>query len=207
MNISPGYVVLSLASLFAVNIGCAEFEQEVPAPPTKSAMNEPEDGKNEENDSDESADTDSGSMVRKAIDGLAFIIPDSWEELPLSQFQRGILSAKYSMPDAGNDVTLTLSRASGGLDSNLDRWRGQFSLSREEIRKDIAVANTTGTLIDLQGEFSPGFGKEANGEWRMLGIVVPLPQQSYFMKLTGPVDQVADVEEEFLSFAKSAARE
>ncbi len=200
---------LAVVLLATIANGCADLEQDLPAPPTKSAMTESAvvDESAVDIDSEKSTDADSGSMVRKAIDGLAFIVPGSWKEMPLSQFQRGILSAKYAMPEAGDDVTLTLSRASGGLDSNLDRWRGQFSLSREEIQKEISLASTTASLIDLQGEFSPGFGKEADGEWRMIGVVVPLPQQSYFMKLTGPVDQVASVEEDFLSFAKSAARE
>jgi hypothetical protein len=41
----------------------------------------------------------------------------------------------------------------------------------------------------------------------MVGIIVPLSDQGYFLKLTGPVAEVAAVEEEFRNFAKSATQE
>ena len=48
---------------------------------------------------------------RKAFDGLKFALPVSWEEVALSDFQKGVISAKFTMPEAGSDVTLTLSRS------------------------------------------------------------------------------------------------
>ena len=41
----------------------------------------------------------------------------------------------------------------------------------------------------------------------MLGVIVPLPDQGYFMKLTGPSDEVAAVEEDFRAFVTSATKE
>jgi hypothetical protein len=147
------------------------------------------------------------SGERKAFDGLKFAVPAGWEEMPLSQFQMGIISAKFAMPAAGPDVTLTLSRSGGSLSDNLDRWRGQVTQSRGEVTETLTVAGVDATLIDLEGRFSAGFGRDAQDGWRMLGIIAPLPDQGYFLKLTGPVDQVEAVEEDFLAFAKSAQRD
>ncbi len=79
--------------------------------------------------------------------------------------------------------------------------------SRGEITETLPVAGVDATLIDLEGRFSAGFGREAQDGWRMLGIIAPLPDQGYFMKLTGPVEQVAAVEDDFLTFARSAQLE
>ena len=119
----------------------------------------------------------------------------------------GIISAKFQMPDVGPDVTLTLSRSGGGLEANLDRWRGQFDSSRDEVTETLQVANADATLIDLEGRFSAGFGREPQDGWRMLGVVVSLKDQGYFIKLTGPVEEVKAVELEFRDFIKSARQE
>jgi hypothetical protein len=144
---------------------------------------------------------------RRGFDGLKFAVPAGWTDVPLSQFQMGIISAKFGMPDAGPDVSLTLSRSGGSLADNLDRWRGQVTQSRGEITETLTVAGVDATLIDLEGQFAAGFGREAQDGWRMLGIIAPLPDQGYFMKLTGPVDQVKAVENDFRAFAKSAQRD
>lgn len=183
--------------------GCIQEEELQPAPPVRRA-----DSGDQEKSLDVESDADVvASSERRAFDGLKFIVPESWEEVALSDFQRGIISARLRMPDAGPESTLTLSRASGGLESNLDRWRGQFQQSRPEKTEQISVAGHDATLIDLEGQFSPGFGKEASGTWRMMGIIVPLPERAYFIKLTGPVQEVAKIEDDFLRFARSAVVE
>ncbi len=184
-------------------IGCAESGSEAPAPPVKTATN---DAATEEDvvasDTPSVADSE-----RQGFDGLEFVVPSGWEKVALSQFQRGIISAKFQMPDAGPDVTLTLSRSGGGIEANLDRWRGQFEASRDEVTETLQVANADATLIDMEGRFSAGFGREPQDGWRMIGVVVDLPDQGYFLKLTGPVDQVKKVEPEFRELITSAKRE
>ncbi len=182
--------------------GCAEQEPTMPPPPIKSAIAEPADNPEPETEPTTVADSE-----RQAFDGLAFMVPPSWEEVPLSQFQMGIISAKFQMPEAGPDVTLTLSRSGGGIEANLDRWRGQFEPSRDEVTEEIAIAGVTATLVDLEGRFSAGFGRDAQNGWRMLGAIVPLEDQGYFIKLTGPVAEVKAVEQEFRDFIKSATKE
>lgn len=190
--------VLILLSSVITFTGCAEdrhaelsppvMQADSPAQDTNSAPQEPVTSRSE----------------RRGIDGLEFRIPDSWKEVPLSKFQMGIIAAKFSMPDDGPDVTLTLSRSGGSLEDNLDRWRGQVNQSRAEVKDTIRMAGYDATRIDLEGRFSPGFGRDPQDGWRMLGVIVPLPGNGYFMKLTGPVDQVEAVEKDFGSFVKSA---
>lgn len=189
---------VGLAALLMM-AGCAEESFPPPPPPVMTA-----DSKPEIRNVPEQVRL---SGERRAFDGLKFSIPATWTEISLSDFQKGIISAKFSMPEAGDDVTLTLSRSGGGLDANLDRWRGQVQSSRPEITDTFSVAGVDASLIDLEGRFSGGFGREPEDGWRMLGVIAPLSDQGYFMKLTGPADQVSVVEEDFLKFAKSAVRE
>ena len=187
--------VFLLLSAFAS--GCSEETPTVSAP----AMTVKEGESEPIVDAPESS---TAADERKAFDGLKFIVPASWKEVQLSQFQMGIISAKFEMPDAGSDVTLTLSRSGGGLEANLDRWKGQVTNKTREETETVTVAGTEATLIDMEGRFAAGFGREPQDGWRMLGVIVPLPDQGYFMKLTGPSDQVEAVEEDFRTFVKSA---
>lgn len=198
---SLNYRLLVLLPFWICLAGCSDDGIKQPAPPVKRADSVDSEAKK----ADDSPPV--ASSERQAFDGLEFLVPETWEEVPLSDFQRGIISARLRMPESGPESTLTLSRASGGMDSNLNRWRGQFQQSRAERKETLKIAGEEATLIDLEGQFSPGFGKEAHGIWRMIGIIVPLSDRAYFMKLTGPVEEVKKIEDEFLEFAKSAVVE
>lgn len=120
--------------------------------------------------------------------------------------QMGIISARFAMPETAPDVTLTLSRSGGSIDENLDRWRGQVTESEPEKLEVIRVAGLDATLIDLKGRFSPGMGRPPQDGGRMLGVIVPLPDRGYFLKLTGPAQQVDNVETEFREMLFSATK-
>lgn len=200
-------VQLCLSLVICLGAGCDSDEPAAVPPPTRTAHSADADA---DAHAPDPQPTDTARLVtgeRREFDGLSFVVPADWTEIPLSGFQRGIITAILGMPEAGAEVTLSLSRASGGVDSNFERWRGQFVSSREEITDTMNIAGRDAKLIDLQGKFNPGFGKKADGEWRMLGVIVPLPGQSYFLKLTGPVDQISRVEDQFRDFLQSAAVE
>jgi len=194
---------ISLLSVALCVIGCSETEPGPPPPPVLTAETAAD--LEEERAEDTSDERLPGE--RQAFDGLAFFIPEGWKETPLSDAQKGFVTAKFTMPDAGPAVGLTLSRSGGGVEANLDRWRGQVSATAPEVVETISVAGVDSTLIDLTGGLSGGFGKDPIPDGRMLGIIVPLPDQGYFLKLTGPADEVAKVADDFRAFAKSAALE
>ena len=197
---SFGIGLLSLSVL----AGCSESEPGPPPPPTMTAGDVvPETSK--ETTPDSSEVSTSASSERVEIDGLKFAIPANWEKVELSQMQMGMISARYKLSNAP-DATLTLSRSGGGIAANIDRWRGQFEQSRPEVLETIRIADTDSSMIDLEGRFSGGFGQPPQDNWRMIGIIVPLSAQGYFIKLTGPTDQIKAIEEEFLAFAKSGAK-
>ncbi|MEQ9408567.1 MAG: hypothetical protein RIK87_12605 [Fuerstiella sp.] len=187
-------IVLVLLCSLSVMAGCSDTAPPSPSPPVRTAADPaPE----------KPAPAAVAGAERQSFDGMGFVIPADWEKVPLSQFQMGIISARFQMPEAGSEVTLTLSRSGGGLEANLDRWRGQFQQSRPEVMDSISVAGTDATWIDLEGQYSDSFRGVTHSDWRMIGIIVPLPEQAYFLKLLGPKDEVAAVEADFRSFAES----
>lgn len=187
--------LLALASF-----GCAT-EPGPPPAPTKTASTA---GNVTE---DSSPKTKAASSQKTAYSGLKFIVPAEWKEIPLSQMQMGIIAAKFSLGENAANCILTLSRSGGGMESNLNRWRGQFVSSRPEVVETLSVAGVDSTLIDLEGQFNPGMGRPAEPNGRMLGVIVPLEDQGYFIKLTGPASEIGSLEEAFREFVKSASKE
>ncbi|QDU09139.1 hypothetical protein [Gimesia aquarii] len=145
---------------------------------------------------------------KKKYDGIVFHVPEGWEEVPLSPAQQGLISASFRIPKAGDQVKLTLSSVGGGIDANLQRWRGQFQLPPGETptQETIRVDNTDVIWLDLRGTFESGIGLESatKSGMRMIGVAIPRSPRDFYLKLTGPRDQLMKVEKEFRKFVKSA---
>lgn len=144
------------------------------------------------------------------FDGITFAIPAGWEQVPLSAAQRGIVEAKLRIPTAQGPVDMTLSFAGGGIDANLQRWRGQFRLDPESSPETEAVDvdGLAGQWIDLRGTYTAGVGADAGPkeDWRLLGAAVPLTPRDLYVKLTGPRDAVAEIRDAVRDFVRGGRR-
>jgi hypothetical protein len=158
----------------------------------------------------------SGSHVLKVgpyekdFERIRFSIPAGWKEVQLSPQQQGFIDARYEIPTPHGDVSLTCSSNSGGIDTNIHRWIGQFQLS-PETKPDIEpleVNGKTATWVDMRGEFVPGpmaAGSSPTGPIeRMIGVAIPLGSGDFYLKLTGTDAAVADARTAFRKFARDA---
>jgi len=179
--------------------GCAE--NEVSVPPTREAPS-----RDTAAGQGDAGATDRTTGGTQAFAGLTFDVPAAWQQQQLSPMQMGIVAAKFSA-GADGDVQITLSRSSGGLDANLNRWRGQVAVAEGETLQTIKAAGTDATLIKLTGDYSPGMGRPDIADGCLLGVIIPQPQQDYFIKATGPAASVDAIEDEFREFVASAAVE
>lgn len=205
---------LCSVGLLAVAAGCDNGESGATAPPIRTAIQPPASAPPV---SEESAGTPeaagagaSSAMVAgqtQSFDGMKFQVPANWQQLPLSAMQAGIVAAKFGIPDISADVTLTLSTSGGSVEDNIRRWEGQFSGGEPMPRDTISADGKDATVVRLQGEFSPGFGRPAEANWQMIGVIIPMSEHNYFIKLTGPAADVARAEEQFLKFCRSAQRD
>lgn len=129
--------------------------------------------------------------------------PESWNSQPLSEMRMG--SFRVDGPNAGSaDVSITAFPGdTGGLSSNLNRWRGQLRLpplSDEQLlntAQRIEVDNVPTCLVDFQtadGDPEPA---------RILGAVLQRNDRTWFVKMTGPPNLLASQRQIFLDFVHS----
>ncbi|MFO0902622.1 MAG: hypothetical protein U0939_06460 [Pirellulales bacterium] len=143
------------------------------------------------------------------LDEVAFTAPAGWGRKPV---QGGFVDAEYVLPKAEGDAAwgrLTISRAGGAIDANIDRWRGQFGGKPEkETRTEIDVAGVKAIVIDMSGEFADQRGPFApptkRAGYRMYAAILPIGAQNHFIKATGPEKTIASHVEALEAFVRSA---
>ena len=128
---------------------------------------------------------DAPSLVWKA--------PAEWTTVPNTSSMR---LATYHVPAAKGDADETdvsVVRAGGTTDANIDRWVRQF----DEAGKDERTVKTVGpfkiTIVEVSGSYlGMGAGADAPARkgWSLLGAVVETSSSPYFFKMTGPTASV-----------------
>jgi hypothetical protein len=131
-------------------------------------------------------------------------VPAGWQTAPLTQF----LIAKYSIAgDGGAQAAVNVSSLDGdggGLQPNVNRWRGQLGLAPvgdADLAKlpTMDASGGKATVVDISGTDSTT-GKPA----RLVGVVLPLGGQTWFYKLMGDASVVAQQKDAFTKFVQSA---
>ena len=132
-----------------------------------------------------------GSMPSAAADppALAWTMPTGWEQAPSPNAMR---LATYRAPDG---VEVSVSRAGGATDANIQRWVGQFDDVGHEVHAEKTVHGLHVVTVDIAGTFvgggtTPGATAEPHPAWAMVGAVVESRSPPYFIKMTGPVSAV-----------------
>ncbi len=127
---------------------------------------------------------------------FTFTVPAGWVKKP----DRQLILAAFEVSDGKLSAETTLSQFGGSVGGNISRWRGQVKLPElsdadaEKSAKELTVAGIRGYYVDLA---NPAGGT------RILGVVVPMGQQNWFIKMTGPSDFVGKHKADFETFAKS----
>jgi hypothetical protein len=139
-----------------------------------------------------------------AGDKPAWSVPAGWQEGPLTQF----LVAKYIISGAGDakaEVNVSsLDGNGGGLIPNVNRWRAQLGLATAtdaELAKIVSLdaAGAKGSVVELSGT-NPRTGQPA----KLVSVVLPLGGETWFYKLMGDPEIVAQQKDALLKFVQSA---
>jgi hypothetical protein len=90
----------------------------------------------------------------------------------------------------------------GDLQSNINRWVGQFEnpgkpdqAKREVNGLSVTTVSVMGTYLAPGGPMMQSQGKKAN--FRLLGAIVEAPEGMVFFKMTGPEKTIASAEKKF----------
>jgi hypothetical protein len=139
-----------------------------------------------------------------SADKPTWTIPADWKEGEVSQF----VLAKFNIQSAG-DATAAVSVSQlagdgGGFMPNVNRWRKQIGLAAAEGDSQqqatvFEVADGKASLVDMTGT-DPRSGKPA----RLVGVVLPRYGQTWFYKLMGDPDLVAQQKDALIKFVQSA---
>jgi hypothetical protein len=109
---------------------------------------------------------------------------------------------------------VTMMQAGGGVQPNIDRWKGQFSGGAEEDQKTekMSLGKWEVHLVDVSGSFAermgggPFFGGRVvqRENYAMVGAILVGPeQQLFFVKMVGPGEVVKANREDFVKMIKS----
>jgi hypothetical protein len=130
------------------------------------------------------------------LDSIRLTAPAQWRKTePGTTF----VAAEFVLPRAeadNEDGRLTISTAGGSLETNIDRWKGQFDPQPQQASLEVVdVADVKITIVDLSGDFNDQRGPFAPAvkrpNYRMIAAVIPLEGQFSFIKATGPQKTIA----------------
>jgi hypothetical protein len=135
---------------------------------------------------------------------LAWTVPPSWQTIPNASAMR---LATYDIAHAQGDPEdpqVTVIRAGGDTESNVQRWIGQFDApaGKTAQRSERNVSGFKVSLLAIEGTYSGGMGMGGGGSgpqegWALVGAIVETPAGSYFFKMTGPKKSVASARPAF----------
>ena len=133
-------------------------------------------------------------------------VPPGWQEAAGGQF----LIAKFLVPGpdkAQAAVNVSMSAGDGGgLAANVNRWRGQLGLqplAQTELEKQVQsleLNSGKAMLIDMSGTDAKTGQKS-----QVVGAIVPQANRTWFYKLMGNEQTVAQQKEAFIKFVQTAS--
>jgi uncharacterized protein YbdZ (MbtH family) len=147
-----------------------------------------------------------GGIVTNSDDHSIWTIPAGWQPSPPSEF----LTAKFSIAGADGAAAQVnvseLAGEGGGVLANVNRWRGQLGqppvTQEDDFSKmvgSIGLPHGLADIVDLSGTDAET-GKPA----RLVGAIVPQNGQTWFYKLMGDGQIVAQQKDAFIQFIQSA---
>jgi hypothetical protein len=190
--------VIVLAAL----LGCSA-EPPTADPPVPVAASSTDDGPSES-----SASAEGGEESVAHVSGFTFVLPAGWRQAELTPEQQGFVDARFEIDGHGDDVRLTMSTTSGGVEANVERWLGQFQQEPGSlpVQESLEVDGTTVTWVDVSGEYR-GMGGPPQSGWRMLAAAFHGDPRDFYVKLTGPEEALAELEAPFRKFIESAQQD
>ena len=127
---------------------------------------------------------------------LTWASPSAWQVMPNPNAVR---LATYRVP---GDAEVSVSRAGGTVDANIQRWTSQFDDGAPSKRTTRKVRGLDATIFEVTGTYtgSPTMGAPSvpHAGWTLVAaVVVPAEGSPYFFKLLGPSAAVRDARAAF----------
>ena len=135
--------------------------------------------------------------------GIKWTAPAGWK----TEAARPMRAATYSIaPDGECAVNFFGAGQGGGVDANVERWKGQFQGPDGKTAPATVATRKAGglnlTTIETAGAYSGLGGPMARSRgavpgYRLLGAIVEGPGGNVFIKFTGPAKTIAANRQKF----------
>lgn len=161
--------------------------------------------------------TPSGKTREEKVAELVLAVPEEWETGQVTSQMR---LAQYTVPGPGGDAELVVFRfpgGAGGVQANIDRWKGQFKPPEGKTIDDVTKTSSFEagklkiTLVDVTGHYAaperPGSPTMVDEpDYRMLSAIIEGSGDAFFLKALGPgktLDVWSKAFEDMLKAAKA----
>ena len=197
-------ILMIISSSFL--IGCNNNNKEIkvyeiihknkPVSPQMGMMHGPNDGHNHSaNDGhDHSSDQ---TKKKSSSSGITWTAPNGWSEVA----GNSIRLVTFKISEKAECSFIVLSGVAGGLESNVNRWRGQIGLSPiglAAIEKQMRKVKTPLAEAQMFKLVNP-----TNKDSSFLVSLIPKGDSTLFVKLNAPVDQLNSLEKPYLQLLSS----
>ncbi len=123
---------------------------------------------------------------------FTFTAPAGWTEQPADSIR--IINLR---PAGDAKTECYVSVLGGGVEANVNRWRKQMSLPPYTEAEYTALVKKpllgeTATYVEFEGAYA-GMGTDAQPDYKLLGMVLPVGGNAVFIKMVGP-KSVVDAE-------------
>jgi hypothetical protein len=132
----------------------------------------------------------------------SYRLPDGWVR---QEKAKDFSVATFQIGEGDKAVLATVSRLpgrSGGLEANIERWRGKVGLEplkQDEMQKSLLWLTVDGEKTPYVDLANPA----KSGTDRILGVVAERGPMTWFFKMQGPPEQVGQHKAAFEAFVES----
>ncbi|MFK5956949.1 MAG: hypothetical protein QM477_10955 [Planctomycetota bacterium] len=135
--------------------------------------------------------------------GFRFRLPEGWSDAG----PRSMRTLNLRVGDNSECYLVVLGGAGGGIAPNINRWQTQLGLdpltnADIDALPRVPFLGSPSHFLEANGDFT-GMSGESLGEQTLLGIAKLGDGSAFFLKMVGPVEEVARHREAFLAFAAS----
>jgi hypothetical protein len=131
---------------------------------------------------------------------VTWTTPPGWQSVRNPNRMR---LASYRVPgvSGGEPLDVSVSRAGGTPDANIQRWMGQFD-GPHESQTVKHVHGLDVTMVDVSGTYRssgmlPGAPVTPHPDWTLVAAIVPAGGTAYFFRLIGPSADVQSARPSF----------
>lgn len=130
-------------------------------------------------------------------------VPSEWKEQPLTEMRLASFKAEGSNGESADISISSFPGDAGGLESNINRWRGQMHqavLDADSLAKTLERTTVDGVPVVLVDVQTPEGAQKPD---RIIGAVLRTADRTWFVKMTGAPAVLQAQADNFKQFVNS----